>query len=203
MKKRVYWFLLALSLLLTACGPAAQPETDADPAPEVSTPEGTLSEPSSVPEDPAEPELSQREKDWLEDIEFLREQYKEKHLHPFYFHSKEEFDYNLDQLSARVGELTDSDMYFELAAIIAGMGDIHTSIQAPDSLYERMFPFDTRYFGDRLYIVNYPVEYEELAPYLLQEIVAVNGVDVAYLKKKAESITNPTKNTRHLGGVNC
>ena len=83
-------------------------------------------------------------------------------------------------------------MYFELAAIIASMGDLHTSIQAPDSLYERMFPFDTRYFGDRLYIVNYPVEYEELAPYLLQEIVAVNGVDVAYLKKKAESITNPT-----------
>ena len=192
MKKRTCLFLLAFCLLLTACGPAAQPETDADPVPEVSAPEGTLPESSSVPEGPAEPELSQREKGWLEDIEFLREQYKEKHLHPFYFHSEEEFDYNLDQLSARVGELTDSDMYFELAAIIASMGDLHTSIQAPDSLYERMFPFDTRYFGDRLYIVNYPVEYEELAPYLLQEIVAVNGVDVAYLKKKAESITNPT-----------
>ena len=77
MRKRICLFLLAFCLLLTACGPAAQPETDADPAPEVSAPEGTLPESSSVPEGPAEPELSQREKDWLEDIEFLREQYKE------------------------------------------------------------------------------------------------------------------------------
>ncbi len=198
MRKRICLFLLAFCLLLTACGPAAQPETDTDPAPEVSAPEGTLPESSSVPEGPAEPELSQREKGWLEDIEFLREQYKEKHLHPFYFHSEEEFDYNLDQLSARVGELTDSDMYFELAAIIAGMGDIHTSIQAPDSLYERIFPFDTFYFGGRLYLTDYLEGHEALAPYLLREIVAVNGVDIAYLKRKAESITDPTNSWRSM-----
>ena len=194
MRKRICLFLLAFCLLLTACGPAAQPETDADPAPEVSAPEGTLPESSSVPEGPAEPELSQREKGWLEDIEFLREQYKEKHLNPFYFHSEEEFDHKLDRLAARVGELTDSDMYFELATIIAGMGDVHTSIKAPESLYERIFPFDTRYFGDRLCIVDYVEGYEELAPYLLREIVAVNGVDIAYLMRKAESITDPTNN---------
>lgn len=49
MKKRLFSLLVLLCLLLAACGPAAQPEPD-----------------------PA-PELSQREKDWIEDIEFLRE----------------------------------------------------------------------------------------------------------------------------------
>lgn len=189
MRKRLCLFLLAFCLLLTACAQTAQP--DPDPIPEVSVPEETPPEAPPVPEEPAEPELSQREKDWLEDIEFLREQYKEKHIGPFYFHPEDEFDNKLDQLAKRVGELTDNDLYFELAAVVAGMGDLHTAVLAPDSLYERIFPFDTRYFKDQLYMIDYLEGYEELAPYLMREIVAVNGVDVSYLTRKAESVIFP------------
>lgn len=178
MKKRTCLFLLAFCLLLTACGPAAQPETDADPAPEVSTPEGTLSEPSSVPEDPAEPELSQREKGWLEDIEFLREKYKEKHADPFYFCPEEEFDWKLDRLSAQVGALSDSDIFFELSAIVAGMGDDHSLLQWDDP-FDRVFPVRAGLIDGRLYLTGYLEGYEQFAPYLLHEIVAVNGCPVS------------------------
>ena len=163
MKKRTCLFLLAFCLLLTACGPAAQPETDADPAPEVSAPEGTLSEPSSVPEDPAEPELSQREKDWLEDIEFLREEYKEKHADPFYFCPEEEFDWKLDRLSAQVGALSDSDIFFELSAIVAGMGDDHSLLQWDDP-FDRVFPVRAGLIDGRLYLTGYLEGYEQFAP---------------------------------------
>ena len=189
MRKGICLFLLTFCLLLTACAPAAPP--DPAPAPEASAPEETLPENPPTPEAPAEPELSQREKDWIEDIEFLREQYKERHLSPFYFRSEEEFDSKLDLLAAKVGELTDNDMYFELAAVVAGMGDIHTQIQIPESLYEQLLPFDIYYFGDRLYLTAYLKGYEQLAPYTLREIVAVNGVDITYLTRKAESIIDP------------
>ena len=190
MKKRICLFLLAFCLLLTACGPAAQPETDADPAPEVSTPEGTLSEPSSVPEDPAEPELSQREKGWLEDIEFLREKYKEKHADPFYFCPEEEFDWKLDRLSAQVGALSDSDIFFELSAIVAGMGDDHSLLQWDDP-FDRVFPVRAGLIDGRLYLTGYLEGYEQFAPYLLHEIVAVNGVDALYLRQKSASLLVP------------
>ena len=93
MRKRLCLLLLVLSLLLTACSPATQPEPT--PAPE-----------APVPEEPPEPELSQREKEWTEDIEFFRENIKEKHADPFYFCPEEEFDWRLDQLAARVGDLS-------------------------------------------------------------------------------------------------
>ena len=84
-------FLLACCLLLTACGPAAQTEPEADPPP-ASAVEASAPEEIPAPEKPAEPELSQRDKDWIEDIEFLREEYRTKHADPFYFCSEEEFD---------------------------------------------------------------------------------------------------------------
>lgn len=189
MRKRICLFLLAFCLLLTACDPVAQPESA--PIPEASASEEIPPEALPTSKGPAEPELSQREKDWIEDIESLREQYKERHLNPFYFRSEEEFDSKLDLLAAKVGDLTDNDMYFELAAVVAGMGDIHTQVQIPESLYERLLPFDICYFGDRLYLTAYMKGYEQLAPYTLREIVAVNGVDITYLTRKAESIINP------------
>ena len=122
MRKIICLFLLAFCLLLTACAPAAQPEPvpAPDPAPEV---EASAPEEIPAPEEPTEPELPQRDRDWIEDIEFLREEYKARHLDPFYYCPEEEFDWKLDQLITRVGELSDSDIFYELDAIISGMGD--------------------------------------------------------------------------------
>ena len=106
MRNRIYLLLLVFCLLLTACGPAAQPESEPDPAPAV---EASATEEIPAPEEPAEPELPQREKDWIKDIEFLREAYKTKHVDPFYFCSEEEFDWKMDQLISKVGDLSLSD----------------------------------------------------------------------------------------------
>ena len=186
MRKRICLLLLTFCLLLSACNPVAQPDPDATP--DTSAPEETAPEALPTPE---EPELSQRERDWLEDIEFLREQYKEKHINPFYYRPEAEFDSRLDLLEAKVGKLTDNEIFFELSAAVVAMGDLHSRVLVPDSLYERLFPFDIRFFGDRLYLVDHLEGFEELSPYLLREIVAVNGVDIAYLQRKAESVLLP------------
>ncbi len=179
MRKRLCLLLLVLSLLLTACSPATQPEPT--PAPE-----------APVPEEPPEPELSQREKEWTEDIEFFRENIKEKHADPFYFCPEEEFDWRLDQLAARVGDLSDNDIFFELTAIAARLGDIHLNVYPGAShIYDRMFPAKVKFFDNKLYLTAFQEGFEHLRPYLLREIVAVNGVDIAYLERKIESVSNP------------
>jgi hypothetical protein len=44
--------------------------------------------------------------------------------------------------------------------------------------YDRYFPVSAACFGSKLYLTSYLEGYEQLAPYLLHDIVAVNGVDI-------------------------
>lgn len=217
MKKRICLFLLALCLLLPACASATQADTEPIPKPDTSEEQLTETDtenPSASEEQPVEPdtetpsaseddpmpELSERERNWINDIRFLQERYKTYHPDPFYLCPEEEFDWKIDWLCQNVGSLSDNDIFFELTAIIAGMGDIHTYVLPPDSLYDYLFPFGVNYYNGRLYLTAYMEGYEQLEPYLLREIVAVNGADISYLERKFESIINPNNkwNSREI-----
>ena len=105
--------------------------------------------------------------------------------------SEEEFDWKLDQLSAKVGTLSDNDIALAIVSIVAGLGDIHSHATPPQSYYERAFPVGIIFFGDRAYLTGYLEGFEQFQPYLLREVVAVNGVDMAYLKEQARRLGNP------------
>lgn len=192
MKSKLSFILLVLCALLTlsACQTTQAPEA---PAPAVPPPEATEPEAPSEPE--PEPVLPQREREMIEDIEFLRETYKEEHRDPFALCSEEVFDWRLDQLKAKVSELSDIDFYYELRAVLAGMGDNHTYIDPSEALsaqiYGRRFPVWFQSIGGRLYPLCYLMGYEQFAPCLLREVVAVNGIDVAYLEKKMMDMLSP------------
>lgn len=193
MLKKCCSALLAFCILLTASGcggpkPALDTET---PAPEVTSEESTPASPAPEVSPVPDPDLSQRERNWIADLNYLRRHYKQFHADPFYYCSEEEFDFKINQLSAKVGELSDNDIAFEIAAIIAGMGDIHTAVSLPESVFEAFFPVDLVCFGDKLYLAAYLEGYDQYEPYLLQEIVAVNGVDVSYLQKKLYALISP------------
>ena len=192
MMKRYCLLLLVLCVLLTTsgCGSGSGAAADSEtPVPAAATEEPAPASP--VPEASPEPELSKRQRDWNTDLNYLKTHYKLYHIDPFYYCSEEEFDFKIDQLAAKVEKLSDNDIAFEIAAIIAGMGDIHTSVTLPDSVFETLFPIRPAYFGDKLYLAAYLKGYEQFEPYLMQEIVAVNGVDITYLQKKYESFLNP------------
>lgn len=186
MKKRICLFLAAFCMLLTACDSEAQPGPDptSSPAAEASAP---------TAEEPAGPELPQRDRDWIEDIEYLRGEYKARHPDPFYRCKEEEFDWRMDQLAAKVGELSDSDIFYELAAIISGMGDTHTTLwwDGPLPLCNRIFAVHIVLLNGRLYLWSYLEGCEQFAPYLLHEIVGVNGVDSLYLTRRAAELSEP------------
>lgn len=219
MKKGICLFLLTLCLLLSACASAApmdmkpvtKPDTSEEHLTETDTeapsaskeqPEEPNTEAPSVLEDDLAPELSERDQNWINDIHYLQNQYKMYHPDPFYLCPEEEFDRNIDQLCQKVNSLSDNDIFFELAAIIARLGDIHTNITPPNSLYDYFFPFGVSYYDDRMYLRFYLEGYEQFEPYLLREVVAVNGVDISYLERKFESIINPN-NTWNSKDIFC
>ena len=189
MKKPLSFIFIFLCFLLslTAC------QNNETPASEPAEPpmETTQPEPAAPPEPEKDSELPQREKDWMEDIEFLRTEYKKRHLDPFYLCTEEEFDWKLDQLLKKTNNLSDSDIYFEISVILAGMGDVHTAALEPAYVLDETLAVGVRYFGERLYLYGYQKGYEQFEPYLMQEVVAINGIDIAYLRKKAESVLDP------------
>ena len=189
MRKRVCLFWLAFCLLLTACSHAAQPDVESDPSP--STAVGSFA--PDAPDESLEPELPQRDKDWIEDIEFLRKEYKIRHPDPFYFCTEEEFDWKMDQLSAKVGELSDSDIFYELAVIITGMGDTHTTLWwgGPLPICDRVFPIYIFPLNGKLYLNAYNEGYEQFEPYLPHEVVGVNDVDSLYLMQRSAELRVP------------
>lgn len=147
--------------------------------------------PEAAPQSGPEPELTEREKNWREDLDCFKETYVKKHKDPFYYVSEEEFNWELEQLANKIPELSDTDCYFELAKIVANLKDVHTTIFPTEMIYDEIFPVGVKYFGDKLYLWGYWEEFGELQPYLLHEIVSVNGIDIRYLQKKAESVIDP------------
>ena len=137
MGKKLTILFLTLAALLAVSGCAESGETL---PPEAALGEETTeSDTPAAPAEPNEPEpepapaLSERDQGWVDDINYLREQIKDNHYDPFYWCPEEEFDWKLDQLAAKVGELSDSDIFFELSAVIAGLGDNHTYLGPPSS----------------------------------------------------------------------
>lgn len=89
MRKEICLILVSLSLclLISACSNPDREEPSSAPEEQTAiTPEISVSETSDSVLPPAA-ELSRREQDWLEDVEYLREQYKLLHADPFYFGS--------------------------------------------------------------------------------------------------------------------
>ena len=201
MGKKLTILFLTLAALLAVSGCAESGET--------LPPEAALGEETTEPDTPAapaepnepEPEpapaLSERDQGWVDDINYLREQIKDNHYDPFYWCPEEEFDWKLDQLAAKVGELSDSDIFFELSAVIAGLGDNHTYLGPPSSgplanlYYKECFPIDPIHREGKLYLQAYQEGYEQFAPYLCHEIVAVNGVDISYIWRRFEEFRYP------------
>lgn len=167
---------------MTACGCDSGAGAEPTPSPVESTTPAT--EPSPEPT----PELSQREQDWREDFAYLKETLVGIHPDPFWCCSEEDFDWRIEHLASRVSGLTDSEILFELVRILAGLRDNHLYFDYPAFLSLEVIPVDVRYFDGHLYLCGYFPDYDQLAPYLLQEIVAINGIDITYIFQKYSSL---------------
>ncbi len=202
MKNRICFLLAAMILIILVCIACAPKEpasseipessSEAQSAPVVSPePSAVSATPEPVSESELEAELTEREKNWRGDFSYFKRHYVMYHPDPFYYVSEEELDWQLEQLAQKVLELSDNDIFFELQKIVAGLGDNHTALIMPERITAELLPIGVGYFGEKLCLLGYYEPYSQFEPYLLHEIVSINGVDIKYLQKKAESIIYP------------
>lgn len=193
--------LIMLSVLIAAlCGcsqtsreasssAVSQMESGADSAVSseaVSKAPASTTEPT--PEPSPDPE-AQRNENWEADIKQLQKSYISRHENPFYYCSAAEFYWKIDQLIEKVPELSDNDIVYEMAKIMRGMGDLHSLVQIPQAFGGNAFPIQVKLIDGKLYLTQYAKGYEQFEPYLLRQIVAINGADADYLIQKEEELS--------------
>ena len=84
---------------------------------------------------------------WRADLEFARTEFPEAHANLFHKMSKEEFESQLSDLSARIPELSHQEIVMELARIVVLIQDGHSRVTqcAPPS--RRFWPGPAMAFG--------------------------------------------------------
>lgn len=108
------------------------------------------------------------------------------------------WDNQIEELLAQVPVLTDTDIVLTLEKIIASMGDPHSRlITLQEYLYTRtpLFPITYTMIGDTLSVVAYQERYPQLDALLLRKIVAINGVDIAYILNKLGELVPSGQNS--------
>lgn len=89
---------------------------------------------------------------WLEDLDFLKEKIETKHLSPYHFISKEEFEEAYQKARNQLQEANGAAAALTLASFAAKIGDGHTYV-SPFEEFNR-FPVRISWFQDRLHIID-------------------------------------------------
>ncbi len=113
-----------------------------------------------------------------EDIEYFAQTLPKSHKNPFSKLSKEEFTKRTNELAEKVDELKNLEVFTSLGAIVAAIGDAHTSINYWDGY---KYPLRFWIFGEDLYIINVDKSLESL---LNTKVMKINGMDSKVVMEK-------------------
>lgn len=104
---------------------------------------------------------------------------KETHPNPFTIMSETEFDAAIAELEEKWDSLPEDEAYYSLQAIVAGLGDAHTSIAFPAALAQPLLPMKLVCYDGHWVILAVSDLYPELAG---KELVAINGVEIGEIR---------------------
>ena len=95
---------------------------------------------------------SERNKNWVSDLEFLKKELPEKHKNLFFKLSQNDFNSMLDEIIGNVSKLSDYQIVYSLREVFSKIGDSHTTFisHLPDIAY----PFQTYWYSDGIYIIE-------------------------------------------------
>lgn len=110
---------------------------------------------------------------------------KETHPNPFTIMSEAEFDAAIAELEEKWDSLPEDEAYYSLQAIVAGLGDAHTSISLPDALSLPVLPMKLACYDGHWVILAVSDLYSELAG---KELVAINGVEIGEIRDRLSAI---------------
>lgn len=88
---------------------------------------------------------------WREDLKFLAEELPREHLNAFHTITAEEWARRVTELDAAISGLAEHEVVCRVAALVAAVGDAHTSLDARARL--GAYPVQLKAFADGVYIV--------------------------------------------------
>lgn len=121
----------------------------------------------------AQPDDTQRVKNWREDLQTLATELPAKHKNAFFRISKEHVAAAVDSLDQRLESLDDIAITLEFAKLVALIGDTHTQVQIDvNALKMHVYPVILRVFSDGLFVV---AAWDERRDLLGAQVMAIDG----------------------------
>jgi hypothetical protein len=96
---------------------------------------------------------------WLEDIDFIRQELPKRHKNLFFLKDRKEFYEDIENLNSSIVYMDNYEITVAISKIIASIHDAHTFITLPVSL---MLPIKLYWFKEGLYVTEAVDEYSEL-----------------------------------------
>lgn len=124
------------------------------------------------------------EKKWIEDIDYLSEELKKRHVNLFAYTEEESFDRKVDDLKKIINQLDYEEMKVEISRVVASIKDAHTALIFPA---KRFIPLKFYYFDEGIYIIDSTKEYENL---LFKRVTAIEDMDIEQVLKELASIVS-------------
>ncbi len=97
---------------------------------------------------------------WREDLQFVAAELPARHKNAFHTISRQEWERRVTEFDAAIPSLADHQAAARLAALVAAIGDAHTSVDTRP--YFRAFPVQFKGFPDGTYVVGATPEHTDL-----------------------------------------
>ncbi|MDS0528379.1 S41 family peptidase [Clostridium sp. SHJSY1] len=120
-------------------------------------------------------------KEWIYDINYLKEKIPKKHKNPFFNITQEQFNSSLDKLIEDVPNLNSDEIQVRINEIISSIGDAHTRLVNFNDQNTSSYPIQLYWFKDGYYIINTSKEYREL---LGKKLISINNKDISEIVSK-------------------
>ena len=132
----------------------------------------------------------QKVREWREDITFYRSALAEHHIDLYHTASKAHFDEELDRLVARLPELNEFEVVFEMMRITRLVGDGHTQFPVMAGPHQH-FPLKFRIVNGDVRVFATSDAYGQ---YLGAELVSIDGVPIDAVLETLSPAVQPAEN---------
>jgi hypothetical protein len=129
---------------------------------------------------------------WREDLKFAAAELPARHKNAFHTMSRAEWDRRVAELDAALPSLADHQAAARLAALVAAIGDAHTSVDVRP--YFRAFPVQFKAFPDGTYVVGATPEHTDL---IGGKLVSIDGTEADAARAAVSPMATPENEVMH------
>lgn len=121
------------------------------------------------------------------DLTFMGKQLEGRQLGLFDCISKDEFYARQQAIADKLNDLSETEFYFELRALIASIGVAHTTLNLNASMKNpfKLLPYTVQLYNDGWILTGIS---DEFKAYLGYEVTALNGIEMSSVKEKAKTL---------------